>query len=699
MSKLTLRRRKGPGTAGDLVAISEPNIILIDSESSNVTRIGTWSRVEESEAVGGSYLQSNTANSKLTFSFKGSTLWIRFRFGPDCGKVKVEVDSLSVTIDLYHALELYKYVNVAVGLKENETHNVTLTVLGEKNASSTDYYVKVDSFAYRLTEEALSLHSIEYIDLINVINTINRINQIELINNIANVQKIGEVGTINPASAFSHISTVPLDGDEINIYALAISPPFLYAGCWRLSSPAKIVKMTIPALKKVATLDISGVGGGISSLVISGNYLYAGLHTSPGRILKIDLSTFTHISTLTLATGEDYVTALAEDGSYLYAGLETSPGKVVKIDLSTFTPVETLTFNTGEDNVKALQIRDGFLYAGLYTSPGKIVKINLSTSPISRVSTLTFDADEDYVMCLTSPEETILCAGLATSPGKIVVIDLPTFTKGAVITLGSDEKQVCSLASRGRYIYAGLATAPAKIVQVDWRMLTTTTLTLPIGTGAVRSEIIYRDYLFAGLETEPGNIAKITLEDLDVIINTINEIGTIADIGSVSSIGTIDLIKKVKKAVVYGNTSPDGTGTDYALKVDSSGNLHIRPLSEITDSVRISGDFSSTATVKKYLPLTQVSAGGTVDLWVPSPGKQIRLKRFQISVSGATAVTLQWSGATAVTDFETYNLPDKGCVVVNLVGCNEEAPGPDYVLRLKSSATAFITAKVSGEED
>ena len=212
---LTLRRRKGPGTAGDLVAISEPNIILIDSESSNVTQIGTWSRVEESEAVGGSYLQSNTANSKLTFSFKGSTLWIRFRFGPDCGKVKVEVDSLSVTIDLYYALELYKYVNIAVGLKENETHNVTLTVLGEKNASSTDYYVRVDSFAYRLTEEALSLHSIEYIDLINTINTINRINQIELINSITNVSSINTIDTINKIADAPWIANlgIAMNGD------------------------------------------------------------------------------------------------------------------------------------------------------------------------------------------------------------------------------------------------------------------------------------------------------------------------------------------------------------------------------------------------------------------------------------------------------------------------------------------------------
>ena len=576
-----MRRRKGPGTAGDLVAISEPNIILIDSESSNVTQVGTWSRVEESEAVGGSYLQSNTANSKLTFSFKGSTLWIRFRFGPDCGKAKVEVDSLSVTIDLYHALELYKYVNVAVGLKENEEHNVTVTVLGEKNASSTDYYVKVDSFAYRLTEEALSLHSIEYIDLINVINTINRINQIELINNIANVSLIQ---TISDVHGISNIGNVDLIKNISNVELI--------------EKIDKIVRIEYVPIKEqiitngdFETGDLSGWDGPTAGLLIDDTTSYRGTYScriSPGYWIQ---------QAIGKCYGDEIIVDFALKGE---VGGEKLEVMLIFMDGTT----EAATFT-------ALDVWDGRTWS---PTTHKIVRNIRFTSSSDNTTNIWVD----YIRIT-----------------GITIHNVDTVNK-------------------------------------------VNTISDITGVSAV------------------GNIATLS-QVMDVLgISTVSKVTFLSNIERVNVISNIEL---VKKAVVYGNTSPDGTGTDYALKVDNVGNVHIRPLSSFTDSVRISGDFSSTATVKKYLPLTQVSAGGTVDLWVPSSGKQIRLKRFQISVSGATAVTLQWSGATAVTDFETYNLPDKGCVVVNLVGCNEKAPGPDYVLRLKSSATAFITAKVSGEED
>lgn len=472
MSNLTLRRRKGPGTAGDLVAISEPNIILIDSESSNVTRIGTWSRVEESEAVGGSYLQSNTANSKLTFSFKGSTLWIRFRFGPDCGKVKVEVDSLSVTIDLYYALELYKYVNVAVGLKENETHTVTLTVLGEKNASSTDYYVKVDSFAYRLTEEALSLHSIEYIDLINVINTINRINQIELID---------ELSTINTINTIKNVKS---------IYHLA------------------------------------------------------------GRSL----------------------TSLIDNGSFESGDL-TGWSKA-----NVYSPV---TPDFGTITVTNERCWDGEYSAKIETTD----EINYPPMLWQKVSISTDEVD---------------------------------------------------------------------FIRLYWYGEANTSFEL---------KIMYDD-------------------------NSSQEFSN-----------TMGLIPSWTALVA--------TNFDKGKRISWIG-VHPKPLEEVNanktfyvDAITIvpkKNPLNSPASTTKYLPLTSISAGGTLDVWVPEPGKKIRLKRFQISVSGATGITLQWSGATSVTDFEHYVLPDKGTVVVNLVGCNEVAPEADAVLRIKSSASAFVTCKASGDE-
>jgi hypothetical protein len=191
------------------MAINSPNVLILDSEDVSVTRVGSWGSVEDAEAVGGSYLQSNIKGDYLQFSFKGSALWIRFKFGSNCGKASISIDGKAYpTIDLYNDLAVFKYVNVAVGLDENVSHMVKIGVDGTKNASSTDYYVNVDAFMYRTTEEALSLQNIEYIDLINVINTINRINEIKIISNIANIDLVKEVSNVGKIANISSIQVI-----------------------------------------------------------------------------------------------------------------------------------------------------------------------------------------------------------------------------------------------------------------------------------------------------------------------------------------------------------------------------------------------------------------------------------------------------------------------------------------------------------
>jgi hypothetical protein len=191
------------------MAINSPNVLMLDSEDVSVTRVGSWGSVGDAEAVGGSYLQSNNKDNYLQFSFKGSALWIRFKFGGDCGKASITIDGKAYPIiDLYSDLAVFKYVNVAVGLDENVSHTVKIGVDGTKNASSTDYYVNVDAFMYRTTEEALSLQNIEYIDLINVINTINRINEIKIISNIANIDLVKEISNVDNVANILNIRNI-----------------------------------------------------------------------------------------------------------------------------------------------------------------------------------------------------------------------------------------------------------------------------------------------------------------------------------------------------------------------------------------------------------------------------------------------------------------------------------------------------------
>ncbi|MEM2500070.1 MAG: hypothetical protein QXU30_07990, partial [Sulfolobales archaeon] len=89
------------------------------------------------------------------------------------------------------------------------------------------------------------------------------------------------------------------------------------------------------------------------------------------EIIKVITKVITKVVALTLGLGEDLVTSLAVSGNYLYVGLLTIPGKIVKIDLTRFIEVSILTLDTGEDYVRALAVFGNYLYVGLWTTPGK----------------------------------------------------------------------------------------------------------------------------------------------------------------------------------------------------------------------------------------------------------------------------------------------------------------------------------------
>jgi len=191
-----MSRRKSPGVPGESVAIIEPKMIVVDSEDARVEG-GSWTSTDDADAVGGTVLRNNNPGSYVSFSFIGAALWVRFRFGSDAGKVIVKIDGeQTATVDLYHALILYKYVNLAMGLNPRTKHTVTLTIDSTKNASSTDYYANIDAFTYRKSSGALTIHDIEYIDLINVINTINKIALIGIIEEITTIKKIETISNM-----------------------------------------------------------------------------------------------------------------------------------------------------------------------------------------------------------------------------------------------------------------------------------------------------------------------------------------------------------------------------------------------------------------------------------------------------------------------------------------------------------------------
>jgi hypothetical protein len=184
--------------------VTVPYIFLVDAENPRVVKSGTWERIEDVEAEGASYLRSKFAGDKISLDFNGTALWVRFKLTPDSGKAKVKVGQTEKTLDLYSPTARFQYINLAANLPSAQ-NNVTITVTGESNPSSTDTYVCVDTFAYRTVEQSIGIHSIDYIDLINTINTINKILGITTIDTVTTIDTINTIKRIADAPFIANI--------------------------------------------------------------------------------------------------------------------------------------------------------------------------------------------------------------------------------------------------------------------------------------------------------------------------------------------------------------------------------------------------------------------------------------------------------------------------------------------------------------
>jgi len=412
---------KSPGVTGSPVALVAPNVTLYDMANAKVTKTAGWTVVNDLDAVGASYYQSKTLNDTLTFTFKGASLFIRFKTGPDCGNVSVKVDSTTNTYDLYNALSLYKYLNVAVGLNFRSNHTVSIKVLATKNAGSTDYYVRSDAYLIRKTDDALSLHSLEYIGLIDTINTINTIGLISSITNIANVASVDLIDRITLIDTISKITDVALI-DKITDIALIdkISDVVLIDEVKKIDDIVLIDKITDVALiDKISDITL------IDSIT---------------QISKINpISAFTIVDSKSYPS-MPYEAFVCRQGDFIYMA---AGGYVGCIDAATLSLVAIS--GTGHSDASCIYADTGHVYVGSLTTSNYVTEFALETVVKGRDLNVTASGSITSVVS----NGTYLFAAVN---GKVYKIDLSTFLSVGNLT---PSKGVSSLLAIGpTYVYA-----------------------------------------------------------------------------------------------------------------------------------------------------------------------------------------------------------------------------------------------------
>ena len=154
---------KSPGHPAD---INKPitGQIHDPSTDSGFKRTGSWAEVGHVSGFEGSYFQSNTTNDTIILRYMGASFWIRWYTDSASGEVEVaysEDDGVTWTtvtsaLDLYNANAGFRFTPFGFSLPRKQ-RLVRIRVTGNKNALSTDMYVKIDMI---MSEDEVGLHHV-----------------------------------------------------------------------------------------------------------------------------------------------------------------------------------------------------------------------------------------------------------------------------------------------------------------------------------------------------------------------------------------------------------------------------------------------------------------------------------------------------------------------------------------------------------
>jgi hypothetical protein len=118
---------------------------IYEDTSSAVNVSGTWTGWADAAHSGGSARYSNTAGNSVSINTTGSSLTLVYVSQYNTGIATVVIDSSAVdqldTYSLIQSFQREKTYAIPAG-----THNVTITVSGNKNASSSGTYLVFDAF-------------------------------------------------------------------------------------------------------------------------------------------------------------------------------------------------------------------------------------------------------------------------------------------------------------------------------------------------------------------------------------------------------------------------------------------------------------------------------------------------------------------------------------------------------------------------
>ena len=149
--QIKLAGQKNPSSSGYWIGLDYYSYlpVTVDNSSASITYSGTWTHNSDVNYFNGTKWVSNTTNSTAQMSFTGTSINIFTKQLAAGGKFDVYIDSIfDSTVDTYYATDQYKVLVYQKTGLSNGSHTVQIKLAGQKNPSSTDYFIGFDYFSY-----------------------------------------------------------------------------------------------------------------------------------------------------------------------------------------------------------------------------------------------------------------------------------------------------------------------------------------------------------------------------------------------------------------------------------------------------------------------------------------------------------------------------------------------------------------------
>ncbi|MFF3025468.1 S8 family serine peptidase [Gottfriedia sp. NPDC057948] len=136
---------KGSGQYSINIAVQTTK--SVENNDSNVKYTGTWSKLNYSNASGGTINQTKGSTGSLQYNFTGTGITVYALKDKNMGKADVYIDGKKIKqIDLYSSSRKYKVNVFNLQNLQNKAHTIKIVATGTKSSAATNKLINVDSF-------------------------------------------------------------------------------------------------------------------------------------------------------------------------------------------------------------------------------------------------------------------------------------------------------------------------------------------------------------------------------------------------------------------------------------------------------------------------------------------------------------------------------------------------------------------------